>query len=83
MNFGNRNSTCEYGKDDMIRGYCVAVGSALSIGFGIRKATASITQGATGNRVIIFNTLIQCCAGTTAGFCNSMAMRYCEVQKGI
>jgi len=83
MNFGNRNSTCEYGTDDLMRGYCVAVGSALSVSFGIRKATANLTKGATGSKVIIFNTMIQCAAGCTAGVCNSVAMRYCEVQKGI
>ena len=58
MNFGNRNSTCVYGADDMMRGYCVAVGSALSVSFGIRKATANLTKGATGTKVMILNTIV-------------------------
>ena len=83
MNYGNRNSTCAYGQDDIAKGYAAAVSSALLVALAIRKGTGGLLKGATGNKVIVLNSAVGAAAAGVAGFCNAYATRNIETKKGI
>ena len=67
----------------MAIGYGVAVSASLFVGLGMRKATAGLVKGATGSKLLILNTAVGATAGAAASFCNTYAMRYAEINKGI
>ena len=75
MNFGNKNSTCEYTSADLVGGYAAAVTAALSVSVTLRKLTAGLTKTATGNKLLILNAMVGGTAGGTASFCNTYFMR--------
>ena len=83
LNFGNKNSTCTYTNTDLAQGYLAAVSSSITVGVILRKLTAGLTQGATGKKLLLLNTLVGCTAGGCASFCNTACMRRAEVNKGI
>ena len=83
MNYGNRNSTCAYGQDDITKGYVVAVTAALIVSLSIRKMTSGLLKGCTANKMIVLNSLVGASASCAAGFCNTYAMRNIETKKGI
>ena len=60
-----------------------AIASSLSIAVVMRKATAGITKGATGFKLIFLNSLVATCSSGSANFFNSLTMRYAEIEKGI
>jgi len=39
LNYGNKNSTCEYTNQDLFKGYCAAIGSSLTVALTLRKLT--------------------------------------------
>lgn len=83
LNFGNKNSTCEYTNTDLLGGYVAAVGSSISVAVTLRKLTAGMTAGATGKKLLLLNTIVGGTAGGCASFCNTFFMRMAETQKGI
>jgi hypothetical protein len=83
LNFGNKNSTCEYTDMDLFKGYCAAVGSSLSVAITLRKLTSGITKTATGKKLLLLNTVVGGTAGACASFCNTYFMRMAETKKGI
>ena len=83
LNYGNKNSTCEYTDFDLLKGYVAAVGSSLSVAITLRKLTAGITKTATGKKLLVLNTFVGGSAGACASFCNTYCMRYAETEKGI
>lgn len=48
FNYGNKNSSCNYTNQDLIKGYSVALGSSVSLSLLLRKLSTSITRRATG-----------------------------------
>jgi len=83
MNFGNKNSTCKYTNSDMIMGYAAASISSVGMGVTLRKLTAGITSRSTGMKLFFINFIVSAFSSGTAGFCNSLCMRYPEITKGI
>jgi hypothetical protein len=83
MNFGNKNSSCEYTNADILKGYGAAVASSMSVAFIMRKLTAGMMKGASGNKALILNTLVGGTAVASASFCNTFFMRSAEMEKGI
>lgn len=83
LNFGNKNSTCEYTTTDLAKGYFAAVGSSVSVAMLLRMITAGATRRASGTKLLLLNTLVGSTAGGCASFCNTMCMRYAEIEKGI
>ena len=83
LNYGNKNSTCEYTDFDLLKGYIAAVGSSLSVAITLRKLTAGITKTATGKKLLVLNTVVGGSAGACASFCNTYCMRLAETEKGI
>jgi hypothetical protein len=83
LNYGNKNSTCEYTDFDLLKGYVAAVGSSLSVAITLRKLTSGITKTATGKKLLVLNTFVGGSAGACVSFCNTYCMRYAETEKGI
>jgi len=83
LNYGNKNSTCEYTNSDLLKGYCAAIGSSITVASGLRKLTATATKTAKGKQLLLLNTLVGATAGGCASFCNTLCMRYAEIEKGI
>lgn len=83
MNFGNKNTTCNYTNQDIAKGYMAAVSSALFVSVSLRKLTAGLSVGATGTKLLALNTFVAATAGACASFCNTSFMRKAEIDKGI
>ena len=83
LNYGNKNSTCQYSNTDLLKGYCAAIGSSVGVAMFLRIVTAGATKRATGTRLLALNALVGSTAGGCASFCNTMSMRYAEIEKGI
>lgn len=83
LNYGNKNSTCEYTNTDLFKGYLAAVGSSIGVAVTLRKLTAGMTATATGKKLLLLNTIVGGTAGGCASFCNTFFMRMAETQKGI
>ena len=83
FNYGNKNTSCKYTNEDILKGYAAALTASISVAYTVRKLTAGITRGATGNRLLLLNAFMCTCAGTSAGFCNTYFMRSTEREKGI
>lgn len=49
----------------------------------MRKLTANLIKGATGNKFLLINLMVNASAAGTANFCNTYCMRYAETYKGI
>ena len=49
----------------------------------LRIVTAGATKRATGTKLLMLNCLVGSSAGACASFCNTMCMRYAEIEKGI
>ena len=45
--------------------------------------TAGVTKRSTGTKLLLLNALVGGSAGAAASFCNTMCMRYAEIEKGI
>ena len=83
LNFGNKNSTCEYSNMDLMKGYGAAVSSSIFIATLLRKITAGATKSARGSKLVLLNFLVGASASAAANFCNTFCMRYTEIDKGI
>lgn len=83
LNFGNKNSTCNYTNADLGKGYVAAISSSITVAVTLRKMTAKMTATATGKKLLLLNCLVGATAGGCASFCNTMCMRYAEIEKGI
>jgi hypothetical protein len=83
MNFGNKNSTCKYTNSDMMMGYAAACISSVGMGVTLRKLTAGIASRSSGKKLFFINFVVSAVSSGSAGFCNSLCMRYPEIKKGI
>jgi len=83
MNYGNKNSTCDYTSTDILQGYAAAASASVGVGLGLRALTSGITKTATGKKLLVLNALIGGLAGGTASFVNTYMMRKAEMEKGI
>jgi hypothetical protein len=83
MNYGNRNASSQYTKQDIIQSYLVACGSSIVVALAIRAMLRSRVERASGAKVIVFNSISSFFACSTAGFLNSYFMRQTELEKGI
>lgn len=83
LNYGNKNSTCNYTNADLAGGFFFAISSSVAVGLTLRKMTTGMTKGATGSKMLFFNFLVGATASGAANFCNTMSMRYAEISKGI
>ena len=83
MNYGNKNSSCNYTNTDLFKGYALAVCSAISVSLVLRRATRGLTKNASGMTLLFINTFVGATAGACANFANTMMMRMPEVDKGI
>lgn len=66
LNFGNKNSTCQYTNTDLLKGYFAAISSSVSVAMFLRIMTAGATKRATGSKVLILNTMVGAAAGAIA-----------------
>ena len=57
--------------------------SSIGMGLTLRKLTASMTKGATGNKLLLMNLFVSVVASGCANFANTLCMRYTEITKGI
>lgn len=57
--------------------------SSISIALLLRKATAGLTKTATGGKLVFLNFVVGGGASACANFCNTLCMRYTEIEKGI
>jgi hypothetical protein len=46
LNYGNKNSSCEYTNQDLLQGYGAALGSSVGIGLMLRILTRPLLKGA-------------------------------------
>jgi len=83
LNYANKNDSCSFTTLDMVRGYSIAVTSALFVAMSLRKLTSGITKSATGPRLLLLNSLVASCAAGSASYCNTTSMRQAEVKNGI
>lgn len=67
----------------MLKGYFAAISSSVSVAMFLRMATAGATKKATGAKLLMLNCMVGSTAGACASFCNTMCMRYAEIEKGI
>ena len=70
LNYANKNESCTYTNQDLMRAYFSAVGSALFVGLGLRKATQGLIMNATGNKLLLINGAIGSIARTSASYFN-------------
>ena len=49
----------------------------------LRILTAGATKRATGSKLLMLNCMVGATAGGCASFCNTLCMRYAEIEKGI
>jgi len=80
MNYGNKNSSCAYTNQDLLKGYFAAVSSSLIVALSLRRMTAGIAASATGVRLLLLNAGIGASAGACASYCNTSMMRMAEVE---
>ena len=83
LNFGNKNSSCEYSDMDLFKGYCAAISSSVSVAMFLRIITSGMTKRSSGTKLLLLNALVGATAGGCASFCNTLCMRYAEIEKGI
>ena len=83
LNYGNKNSSCTYTNTDLQKGYFAAISSSIFVGLSLRKLTAGMTKTATGKKLLLLNLLVGASASGCANFCNTICMRYTEIEKGI
>ena len=83
LNYGNKNSSCNYTNMDLGSGFGAAITSSIVVGLSLRKMTAGMTATATGKKLLLLNVLVGASASGSANFCNTMCMRYTEIKSGI
>jgi len=57
--------------------------TSISLSVGIRLALAKQTARATGARFLILNVMVGTLASCAGGFANNVAMRQCELKRGV
>jgi len=75
LNYANKNASCKFSNQDMIKGYGIAVTSALLVAISLRKLTSGLTKQATGSKLLVLNALVGSCAAGSAAYCNTTSMR--------
>lgn len=75
LNYQNKNASSVFTNLDLVRGFSLAVTSALFVSISLRKITSGLTKTATGSRLLFLNALVGSVASGTAGFCNTTCIR--------
>jgi len=75
MNYGNANAASPYTKEDIGKGYVMAVGASVGIALMIRQVNSGASARATGARLVGLNALTSTVACMTGGFANNWFMR--------
>jgi len=75
LNYGNRNASSQYTMQDIAKSYAMACGASITLALGVRKAMNPLTKGATGAKLMVFNTAGSFIGCSTAGFLNAWFMR--------
>ena len=83
MNYGNRNASSNYTKQDVFTGYFLAVTSSIAVAVTMRSYLKPYTSKLSGGKLGIANCVSSCTATAIAGILNSLAMRNREIRNGI
>ena len=83
MNYGNRNASSTYTKEDIAKSYSAACLTSIGVALAIRKVLEPQTRHMKGAKLIIYNSISAFAACSTAGFMNALLMRQTELTKGI
>lgn len=83
MNYEYKSPEFETSNKDLLIGYCIALSGALGSTVILRKLAAGLVSSATGNKILILNTVIAQIASITGHFLSTSAMRKSEADNGI
>jgi len=75
MNYGNKNSTCNYTNTDLAMGYTAAASSSVAVALTLRALTSGMTKTATGKKLLVLNAMVGGIAGGAASGINAYLMR--------
>ena len=75
VNYGNRNASSVYTKQDIAKSYSCAVASSIGVALAIRKLVAMKFGAVKGAKGILLNSVSAFFAVSTAGFLNAYLMR--------
>ena len=76
LNYGNRNATSLYTKQDILKSYCLALFSSITVCLSIRKALSGYTRGLkVGPKLVLYNSISTMLAGASGGIMNCYMMR--------
>jgi len=75
LNYQNKNESCTYTNEDLMKGYFAGVGSALVVALALRKGTAGLTKTATGSKLLLLNGMIGAFGASTASYFNTSCVR--------
>ena len=75
MNYGNANAASPYTKEDIGKGYAMAVASSVGIALIFRQINAKASASATGARLVMLNAFTSTVACMAGGFANNWFMR--------
>mmetsp|Transcript_4390 Transcript_4390/g.6360 ORF Transcript_4390/g.6360 Transcript_4390/m.6360 type:complete len:398 (-) Transcript_4390:19-1212(-) len=83
MNYGNRNASSPYTSKDLLRGYCGAVATSVSISYFLRTYLSKHISSLKGSRLILMNAALNYFVAALAGASNLGLMRQKEWVDGI
>jgi hypothetical protein len=66
-----------------MRGYLTAIFSSISVGVSLRLLMREATKTASGKKLMLINFLVNASSSGAANGCNTVSMRYAEIEKGI
>ena len=83
LNYGNRNASSPYTTTDLMKGYCGAVITSITISVSLNRVFSKATKNMTGAKQIITSTILNWIAVSLANASNVGLMRYKELEQGI
>jgi hypothetical protein len=77
VNYANKNESCPFTTNDLIKGYSLGVSSSIATAVVLRKLTQGLISKAPAgsNRVLVLNTFVNFAASAIAGALNTRSMR--------
>ena len=79
VNYGNRNATSVYTKEDLVKSYTAATVTSIGVALGVRKMLEKRTRSMKGAKLLVFNSFSSFLAISSAGFLNAYLMRQTEL----
>ena len=83
VNYGNRNATSVYTKEDLVKSYTAATVTSIGVALGVRKMLEKRTRSMKGAKLLVFNSFSSFLAISSAGFLNAYLMRQTELKRGV